>query len=121
MIHRPGSEHDLNTTPLLKQACPRFLHTCMHDYIHVSCAFPVLHFSVLILLRPGFIKALAMMLRVEEDGLAVLGPPCSTWVWVNRATSKRSRELPDGDESVPSVKMANRPLGNMIYIILITF
>ena len=42
-----------------------------------------------------------------EDALLHGGPPCGTYVWVNRATSKRSGECPDGDVSVTSVANAN--------------
>ena len=35
------------------------------------------------------------------------GPPCSSFTWLNRGTSKRSKESPNGDLSQRSVRQAN--------------
>lgn len=61
--------------------------------------------------RRGFMKLLQLVLKTRADGLIHCGPPCSTWVWVNRATSRRSRDVPQGDLSVPSVSSSNTFLG----------
>lgn len=63
--------------------------------------------------RNGFICAVQGLLRVREDGLFHGGPPCGTYVWVNRWTSKRSSECPDGDPSVESVANANMFLDSL--------
>ena len=41
------------------------------------------------------------------DLLCVLGVVCSTWVAVNKGTSRRSEVLPMGDPSRPSVRESN--------------
>ena len=45
----------------------------------------------------GFIKALLYVMRLSDDGLFWAAPPCSTWVFMNRGTSKRSKVDPMGD------------------------
>ena len=49
--------------------------------------------------RTGFCQAVLNTLRVVPDGVITLGPPCSSFTWVNSGTSKRSRDRPYGDES----------------------
>lgn len=61
--------------------------------------------------RHGFFRALQYALRVTENGLMHGGPPCSSFVWVNRATSGRGRDQPDGRDGVRSVFTANKPFG----------
>ncbi len=50
------------------------------------------------------------------------GPPCSSYVWLNRGTSKRSASDVSGDMSEPSVSMANEILGvnslSLVYLIM---
>lgn len=38
------------------------------------------------------------------------GPPCSSWVWINRGTSGRSLENVMGDLAQPSVRQGNTNL-----------
>ena len=47
------------------------------------------------------------VMRLKVGGLLWGGVPCSSWVFLNRHTSKRSREAPLGDEEQPSVRRAN--------------
>lgn len=58
-------------------------------------------------LRNGFSEALLGVLRVRPDGLVSMGPPCGSYVWVNRATSGRSSETPYGDETKSYVEAAS--------------
>ena len=53
-------------------------------------------------------KALQFALRVVPNGLACLGPPCSSWTWVNMATSGRSETDPAGNERFEKVRVANK-------------
>ena len=53
-----------------------------------------------------------MLLRVVQGGLVHAGPPCGTWVWLNRGTSKRSSWQPEGDRSQVSVVEANESPGH---------
>ena len=50
---------------------------------------------------------LYMIARVEPGGIVWLGPPCSSWVWLSRSTTKRSASKVEGDTTVPSVAEAN--------------
>ena len=68
------------------------------------------------LLRTGFIRGVQYTLRLVEDALLHGGPPCGTYVWVNRATRKRSGECPDGDFGVASVANANLLLDPMVML-----
>lgn len=61
-------------------------------------------------LRAGFAQAVLGTLRLAPDGLLTLGPPCSSFVWVNSATSRRSRTAPYGDSKRAYVRMANLSL-----------
>lgn len=42
-------------------------------------------------LRTGFRKILTMVLSLKEKGLLVGGPPCGSWIWINRSTRKRNK------------------------------
>ena len=59
------------------------------------------------LLRRGFYNILAKVLRLQPGALLVGGPPCGSWIWVNRATSKRSKQRIFGDVQKAYVKLAN--------------
>ena len=48
-------------------------------------------------LRSGFCKFIQVCLRLVPLGCMIAGPPCGSWVWVNRATSRRSKKFPLGD------------------------
>ena len=52
-------------------------------------------------------KTGGQVMRLKVGGLLWGGVPCSSWVFLNRHTSKRSREAPLGDEGQPSVCRAN--------------
>ncbi|CAE7830133.1 unnamed protein product, partial [Symbiodinium necroappetens] len=57
----------------------------------------------------GMVMAISLILRSKLDNVvAALGVVCSTWVPVNRGTSKRCYLCPHGDESVVSVRKANK-------------
>ena len=56
----------------------------------------------------GLLHAIRAVLRLRVNSLLFLGIPCSSWVWMNRGTSKRSRTNPLGDTTVPSVAATNQ-------------
>lgn len=58
-------------------------------------------------LRHGFCKFILCILRTMEYGMLVGGPPCGSFVWVNRHTSQRSKTRPFGC-ALPYVKHANQ-------------
>ena len=63
------------------------------------------------LMRRGFLRAIQGVLRCVEDGLVHGGPPCSSWIWVNAGTSKRTALSYWGNPDEPSVATANECLG----------
>ena len=48
------------------------------------------------------LKALQHVLRLREGSLIHCGPPCSSWVWINRGTSGRSTSNPEGARDQPT-------------------
>lgn len=55
----------------------------------------------------GLQLVLMMVLRVKPNGLLVLGPPCSLWVFMSQPHHKRRHDRLHGDETVPGVRTAN--------------
>ena len=55
----------------------------------------------------GFSKALELLNRVRPGGLVLGGPPCSSYVWMNRSTSGRSTRRPLGYEYLQYIRQAN--------------
>lgn len=72
--------------------------------------------SPLSVLRPGFCQAILGTLRVAAGGVLTLGPPCGSFVWVNRSTSQRSPSRPYGNERLGYVETASLLLGSKIGI-----
>ena len=58
-------------------------------------------------LRPGFCKFIQVCLRLIPLGAMICGPPCGSYVWVNRSTSRRSKKRPLGDCSKLYVRQNN--------------
>lgn len=68
-------------------------------------------FGCVMLPRQGLLRLLQGCLRVAEDGVVHGGPPCSSWVWLNRGTSGRCDERVLGNEKEPSVRISNKNFG----------
>ena len=64
-------------------------------------------------LRIGFISAVRGVLKLKPMGLATIGLPCGSFVWMNAATSKPSETRPFGDEDLPYIATANKFLGGI--------
>ena len=71
------------------------------------------------ILRSGFLRAILMTLRLKQDGLLTAGCPCSSFVFVNLATSARSSTSPYGEESMGYVFDANHIACRMVLLLLI--
>lgn len=65
-------------------------------------------------LRTGFLRLVQGCLRLTEDGALHGGPPCGSWVWLNRGTSGRSMAKVFGDLTQPTVVQANAILVLML-------
>lgn len=59
------------------------------------------------MLRSGFLKLLQQALRVKQNGLASLGIPCGSYIFLNCPTHKRSEANPFGNETLGYVATAN--------------
>ena len=55
----------------------------------------------------GFALSILAVLRLVPRGLLFMAAPCSSWVWVNRKTSKRSKEHIMGDDGCDFVRAGN--------------
>ena len=64
----------------------------------------------LVYLRHGFLRLLQGCLRLLPDSALHAGPPCSSWIWLNRGTSGRSVNKVMGDTDQPSVLESNMNL-----------
>lgn len=80
------------------------------------------HFWVLnCWLRPGFMRALTLILKLRPHGLIHAGPPCSSFVYINAYTHGRTRSKPFGNCSLREyVKQANQllagqPLNSLLH------
>ena len=58
-------------------------------------------------LRTGFTQAILHTLRIQPGWLLVLGPPCSSFVWMNRSTSGRHQGRPYGFEDRGYVELGS--------------
>ncbi|CAE7611092.1 unnamed protein product [Symbiodinium sp. CCMP2592] len=67
----------------------------------------------------GFISAVRGILKLEPMGLATIGLPCGSFVWMNAATSKRSESSPFGNEELPYVAAANKISARVCLLILL--
>ena len=48
------------------------------------------------------------VLKIRQNGLLFGGPPCSSWVFINAGSHKRTRESPEGDTTRSYISSANR-------------
>ena len=58
-------------------------------------------------MRMGFSLAMRYTLRLRPGALLVMGPPCSSFVFINQGTAKRSEDVPYGDYNMPPVALGN--------------
>lgn len=72
------------------------------------------------LLTPeGFLGAVYHACRLEPGTGALAAPVCSSFVYMNKGTSKRSPDRPMGEESYPSVKAGNTLACRTLLIVMI--
>ena len=70
----------------------------------------------------GFCCALCWLLRVTpDDGFVWEGTLCSSWIWLSRGTTRRTRALPRGDQSSSSVVTGNALAARSAIIIAICY
>ena len=85
------------------------MHSRVHQHIKYWNLWKMT--STASLLRWGLCSIIRSLLRVKPDGLMLGGPPCGSYVFINRGTSKRSQWRHFGDCSLKYVRDANMILG----------
>ena len=60
-----------------------------------------------ILLPDGLAIAVVSVLRTKPGGLVFAGPQCSSWIWMTRKVTKRTKHIILGDTSVACVQEGN--------------
>ena len=65
--------------------------------------------------RTGLCQATLYVLKAKPNALAFGGPPCSSFVWLNVATSKRSKSRPLGDVARDYIRSANKLLERICF------
>ncbi|CAE7834952.1 unnamed protein product [Symbiodinium sp. CCMP2592] len=60
-----------------------------------------------LLCKAGFFRCLAKVLTVREKGLVWMGPPCSSWVFLNQRNCKRNAHNRGGDGTYKPVADGN--------------
>ena len=69
----------------------------------------------------GFARALELVLQVVPHGSLWAAPVCSTWGFVGRKGSFRTKESAVGDESVPRIRYANKMVYNLCLLLLAAY
>ena len=105
ILQRPG-EDDILSTPV---SCTEAMIMCVHFRIWDSYSA---RNSEYVYPRTGFISAVRSILKMKEGSLATIGVPCSSFIFLNSGTSRRSPELPLGREDLPYIDQANSTLGS---------
>ena len=67
----------------------------------------------------GFVTALIFVLRLKANGFSSWGTVCSSWIWVVRSTSQRSKTNPLGDTSKEFVRIGNQMVARMALLLLV--
>ena len=67
----------------------------------------------------GFLQAIKHTLRIMPSGVLHGGVPCSSFIFMSRGTSKRSRCWPAGNTKEPTVALANTITSRFSLLILI--
>lgn len=67
----------------------------------------------------GFKHLLHLALRLEEDGLSTVGLPCTSYIFINAGTHKRSSATPYGAEELQYVKDANLLTSRVIMVLMV--
>ena len=67
----------------------------------------------------GLMRACQLIMRLKVGGLLWSGTPCSTWVWIARSSTGRSRGNPLGRADQPCVSDANITASRVALLVLL--
>lgn len=71
-------------------------------------------------IAPGYIMMLTLLLRLVPGGFHMTAPVCSSYTWINRASTGRSIENPLGDTTDPRISRANVMVSRTILGLLLS-
>ena len=67
---------------------------------------------------PGFLLAIVLVLSLNPfAGFLLAAPVCSSWTWINRATSRRSEAYPHGLDPREDVCAANKMVSRVVMLV----
>jgi len=74
-----------------------------------ACAYDIINDEIYqnLLTDEGWLTAFAWVARLKDTGFTHWGTVCSTWVWISRHSTGRSKQRPMGDPSSESTVKAN--------------
>ena len=112
------------------EQCPDALETFAGDRevtkAHQRCGFHACAFEVDddrewydILIPKGFFNALALSLLLRVGSQGTYAPVCSSWLWLNRGTSRRCSARVFGDPSVQGVAEANLMVARVVLLLFV--
>ena len=65
----------------------------------------------------GFLITLQGLRHMARGGLAWFAPPCSSWIWLSRGSTRRSALNPRGARRYRKVREANKLCRRLIYLL----
>ena len=67
----------------------------------------------------GFALAMSLSLKLKVGAQTVSAPVCSTWVWMCRGTTKRTKLIPLGNQALKCVSDGNTMVSRLMLLVLI--
>jgi len=65
----------------------------------------------------GFLASIALIWGIAKGGLCWMAPPCSSWVWMSRHSTGRSKDDAKGNEKHTKVWCSNILVSRLCYLI----
>lgn len=67
----------------------------------------------------GFLALLGTIMNMCQGGVLWLAPPCSTWVWMSRASTGRHLNILGFEEESHYIKSQNMLVNRMVYLLVL--
>ena len=65
----------------------------------------------------GFAAAVVAILKIRCGGILWAAPPCSSWVWISRGSTGRTKDNVLGNVEYTSVRMSNRLVSRVAHLV----
>ena len=69
----------------------------------------------------GFKRAMQLTMRVKRHGAIWMAPVCSSWIWLSRSGSGRTREAAHGNTAVSWVRSGNRMVVRLVLVMIVAW